>query len=379
MTAAYDRSANKIVLSAGQSVTLPALSQAIGDPAVLTEASPGQWLLSADLEVLSGAELELSTRTVRWLKLNSDADGFASLKALGGRMNITGVCITSWDSGLSTVDSEYGTGRSFVLARDGAQMIIDRAELRYLGFGDVESYGLSWRTEGSGGSITNTVISHNYFGLYTYGVDGLVVTDNEVYSSVLYGIDPHTGSKNLRIERNRVHDNGKHGIVLAEDCTDSVIRDNIVYRNSHHGIVLYLRSDRNVVEGNKSFENAAQGININESSDSIVRGNQVYDNIESGIDVGQGARNTVLEGNDVRANKQDGVRLVTESDQSTVSGNVIGDNARYGIYVDTGGTFDLNSNTVLANRVGIMLKGVEASSENDNQLYGNADADVEKK
>ena len=125
--------------------------------------------------------------------------------------------------------------------------------------------------------------SHLYFGLYTFDVGGLTISDNEVRDNVLYGIDPHTGSHNLTIERNIVHDNGKHGIILAEDCTDSVIRDNVVYRNQHHGIVLYLHSDRNLVEGNESFDNAAQGINVNESSNNTVKSNRVYDNTESGI------------------------------------------------------------------------------------------------
>ena len=38
------------------------------------------------------------------------------------------------------------------LARDGATMTVDNAELRFLGSGAVESYGLSWRTEGTTGS-----------------------------------------------------------------------------------------------------------------------------------------------------------------------------------------------------------------------------------
>jgi hypothetical protein len=44
-----------------------------------------------------------------------------------------------------------------------------------------------------------------------------VVRDNEFHDNVLYGIDPHTDSHRLLIERNVVHHNGKHGIILAED------------------------------------------------------------------------------------------------------------------------------------------------------------------
>ena len=205
-------------------------------------------------------------------------------------------------------------------------MTIDKAELLYLGFGDVESYGLSWRTEGSGGHVTNSLIAHLYFGVYSFDVGGLTISDNEVRDNVLYGIDPHTGSHNLTIERNVVHDNGKHGIILAEDCVDSVIRDNVVYRNQHHGIVLYLHSDRNLIEGNETFNNAAQGININEASNNTIKSNRVYDNTESGIGIGQTAKDNVVQDNDVRGNQQDGLRLVSEASQTDVRGNVIGEN-----------------------------------------------------
>ena len=52
------------------------------------------------------------------------------------------------------------------------------------------------------------------------------------------------------IERNVAHDNGKHGIILAEECSDGVVRDNVAYNNLHHGIVIYQRSNNTVVEGN---------------------------------------------------------------------------------------------------------------------------------
>jgi parallel beta-helix repeat protein len=271
LTVSFDQVGDKIVITGGQNVTLPALKAKLSNPEFVKETAPGEWLVNKSIEVGQGASLKIAAPTVRWLKLRSDDGGFASVKALGGGLDINGACVTSWNEGKGTVDEDYLNGRSFLLARDGAQMTIDKSELHFLGFGDVESYGLSWRTEGSGGHLTNSIVSHLYFGLYTFDVGGLTISDNEVRDNVLYGIDPHTGSHNLTIERNIVHDNGKHGIILAEDCTDSVIRDNVVYRNEHHGIVLYLHSDRNLVEGNESFNNAAQGINVNESSNNTLK------------------------------------------------------------------------------------------------------------
>jgi parallel beta-helix repeat protein len=368
--------AGVITVSAGQGVTLKALSRAVGKPDALRETAPGEWLLGADLVVAKGATMRIAAPEARWLKLRSEPGRFVTVKVLGGGLDIRGTCVTSWDTGAQRADTEHTDGRGYLLARDGAQLTIDHAELHYLGYGAVESYGLSWRTQGTTGSITNSLVSQLYYGLYSNAIDGLVVRDNEFYANVLYGIDPHTGSRNLRIERNVVHDNGKHGIILAEDCVDSVISDNVVYRNAHHGIVLYQRSDRNTVERNESFLNAAQGINVNESSENTVRGNRIYQNGESGVGIGQTAQRNVVESNEIRLNKQDGVRLVSEAAQNAVRGNVIGGNARYGVYVDGDGGFDMTANRIFGSQVGVLLKGTDQQPGGDNQLRENRDADL---
>jgi parallel beta-helix repeat protein len=375
VAARFDRAGNTVVLTGGQGVTLAALSGVVNDPAALRELAPGEWLLGADLVISPGASLRITAPAVRWLKLASGPGGYVSVRALGGAVEVEGACVTSWDSALGRVDTDYLDGRGFLLARDGGRMSIAGAEIRYLGHGEVESYGLSWRVNATGG-VTDSVVSHNYFGLYTAGVDGWVAADNEVHDSVLYGIDPHTGSKNLRIERNVVHDNGKHGIILAEDCTDSVIRENVVYRNQHHGIVLYLRSDRNLIEGNASFGNLTQGININESADNVIRANRVYENDESGIGVGKNSTETLVEGNQIRRNREDGVRLFSAAAETEVRANVIGENLRYGVYVDSGGAVQLTGNTIFGSRTGILVKGQPPIPEGDNELYDNTEADI---
>jgi parallel beta-helix repeat protein len=376
VAARFDPATHTVLVTGGHGVTLPALAQALGNPDVLREEAPGEWLLSADLAVPPGTSVQIAAPAVRWLKLLSTAGRFASVRAFGGTVDVAGSCITSWDPATGTADTDSANGRSFILARDGAQLTIDNAEIRYLGHGEVESYGLSWRTEGTSGKITNSVVSHNYFGLYSYEVGGLVVTDNEFHDNQLYGIDPHTGSHNMTIERNVVHDNGKHGIILAEDCVDSVIRDNIVYRNDHHGIVLYLRSDRNTIENNDSFANAAQGININESHDNVIRGNRVYDNDESGIGITQTSSNNLVENNQSRGNQQDGIRVVSEAAQTTLRANTLGENSRYGVYVDVDGEVDIAGNTIFANRSGIMLKGSAAAPDGTNEIFDNHEAEI---
>jgi parallel beta-helix repeat protein len=374
--AVFDRGANTIRITLGNGITLERLSKAIGNPAALKELAPGEWLAGANIEINKGASVTLSPPDVTWLKLRSVGPIFANVKVFGGALAVNGACISSWDDTKQQADTNPADGRGFLLARDGGQMTVDKSQLAYLGFGDRESYGLSWRTEGSGGHVADSDISHLYFGVYSFGVGGLSITNNNVHDNVLYGIDPHTGSHNLKIQNNVVHDNGKHGIILAEDCVDSDISGNLVYRNNHHGIVLYQHSDRNTIINNETFLNASQGININESGNNVIQGNKIYDNGESGIGIAQTGQDNALRQNDVRGNKQDGVRIVSEATTTELRDNVIGQNDRYGIYVDTDGPFTLAGNTIFANRTGVLLKGPSTPSQSGNSIFGNHEFDI---
>ena len=374
--AVFDRAAQKIVLSRG-AVSLPALSRLVNDPTALTETAPGEWLLGVDLEIDPGASLVVSTPAVRRLDLSSAPGRFVAVRVQGGKLAVTGSCVTSWDPAQKRADADYADGRSFILARDGATMTVDHAEVRYLGYADVEAYGLAWRTAGTTGRVTDSIISNLYFGVYTVEIGGMVVSGNEVYSNIVYGIDPHTASHDMTITHNVVHDNGKHGIILAQDCADNVVSDNVVYANQEHGIVLFLRSDHNVVQRNESFDNGSQGINVNESGTDTISDNRVYGNGESGIDIGEQAQGNVVERNDVRANQQDGVRLVTRSTDTTVRDNIIGQNVRYGVYADVEGPFTLTGNTIYSSRFGIAVSGgAPAPAETSNTMFGNTDGNI---
>lgn len=370
--ATFDPALQKIVLSAGSSVSLPALSRIVNNPAALAETAPGEWLLGADLEIGPGASLDITAPAVRRLDLSSAPGRFVAIRVAGGKMAVTGTCITSWDPAQHHADTDYTDGRSFILARDKATMTIDHAEVRYLGYTDVEAYGLSWRVAGTTGGVTDSILSNMYYAVYAYEIGGLVVSGNDVYDSAVYGIDPHTGSHNMTITNNVVYGSGKHGIILAEDCVDSVIKDNIVYDNRQHGIVLYLRSDRNVVEGNESFDNGAQGIDVNEAGANTIRDNRVYANGASGIDIGDESQGNIVDGNNLRSNLQDGIRLVTRSTDTIVRGNIIGQNARYGVYADVATPFTLTGNTIFASRFGVVLAGgAEAPAESLNTIFQN--------
>ena len=202
VAATFDRGTNTITVTSGTGVTMDRLSKAINNPAALRELAPGEWLAGATIEIAKGASMTMAAPDVRWLKLRSVEPAFSTIKVFGGTLAVTGSCITSWDDTKQQVDGNILDGRSYLLARDGGQMTIDKAQLAYLGFSDTESYGVSWRTEGTGGHLKDSDVSHLYFGVYTFGVGGLEISGNDVHDSTLYGIDPHTGSHNLKIENN---------------------------------------------------------------------------------------------------------------------------------------------------------------------------------
>jgi parallel beta-helix repeat protein len=374
----YDGDSRTIVMRQGAPTTLAVVARALGRPDLLQEIAPGEWLLSANLEVRNDAALRIAGPEVRWLKLRSDDEGFVAVKAVGGRLELADTCISSWDQRRERYDQDLADGRSFVLAREGARMDIHRSELRYLGYDAHESFGVAWRMSGTRGEIVDSTLAYNYFGMYSYEASDLVMRGNEVHHNVLYGLDPHTRSKRLVIEGNVVHHNGKHGIILADECSDSVVRGNVVYNNLHHGIVLYRHSDANLVEDNTLYGNAAHGININESSTNVVRNNVVYENLEAGIGIGQQARGNQVVGNLVHANRKDGVVLYSAAADTELQGNIVSDNQRYGIYLKSAGGERIAGNQVSGNQVGVFLNVEPAPdiSRRTNRIAGNREADV---
>lgn len=374
----YDAETNTIWLRKTAPTTLAAVSKALDQPQLLRELVSGEWLLSANLSIGSDATLRVASPEVRWLKLHSDKEKFVSIKVLGGRLDILDVCVSSWDTQGDTYDMHYEDGRSFVLARDGGHMEIHRSELRNLGYDANESYGLAWRMKGTSGQIIDSRIIGNYYGLYTHRVSGLVIRGNEVASSIKYGIDPHTSSNRLLIEHNLSHHNGKHGIILAEKCSDSIIRNNVVYSNALHGIVLYEGSDDNVVENNVVYSNQGQGINVNNAHKNTLHNNTVYGNGQSGIGVGQDAKGNLILGNTTRDNNEDGIYIYNDAEENELRDNVVTNNKRYGIYIKSRNNTIVRGNEVSGSEVGVFLnvdRPPEVSQE-ENHIYNNRQSDI---
>jgi hypothetical protein len=66
------------------------------------------------------------------------------------------------------------------------------------------------------------------------------------------------------------------------------------------------------------------------------------------------------------------VRVVSESSGTKVSGNTIGENGRYGVYVDIDGDdLDISENLIFGNHSGILLKGSAVVPDGSNSIFEN--------
>jgi parallel beta-helix repeat protein len=344
----YDKVSNTIfVFGKGPTyTTIPKIYEKIGgNNSLIEKIGEKEWLLKANLEIGDNVVLVVDGEDTAWLKLKSDRKGFVWLRSLDGGMFIQNAKVTSWDAAAKFPDMNYADGRSFVLARDSGRMDIINSEMSYLGsigapkrggpFGG--SYGVSWKVANGtlnsnllAGSIVNSKLHHNYFGMYSFGATGLVIRDNLFYENVQYGIDPHDDSNGMEISFNVSRNNGNHGIIISRRCVNNLIKGNLSYNNALHGIMLDRQSNRNLVEENTVYGNKADGVALSDSHSNIILGNEIRDNAKSGVRL-SASTNYYLSGNEIFSNAN-GVYLYNGSVRNYIDRNSIKQN-QAGVYL----------------------------------------------
>lgn len=335
----YASSSNRLYVENGGVATLSAIKAALPS-APLDEVGGGVWFLRANLVVTDGSELDLHGTAIGGdvdeLRLKSDSGGFVFLSAEYGQVDIASTRIRSWNASVSGPDTDYSDGRAYLRVRsyldsDGvtareSRMDIRRSELSYLGYNGAEAYGVVWKVIGSPGSnfslydkvnvygdITNSHLHHNYYGMYSFGLEGGQWTGNEVDHNVGYGFDPHDDSDDLTIENNDVHDNGFHGIIASKRCDHVVIRNNKSHNNKEAGIMLHRSSNDGVIEGNQSYDNADAGIALFAVWRTTVRNNTLTGN-KYGIRLSMGSADSVVDANEMGASSKYGIYFYRGSD-----------------------------------------------------------------
>lgn len=314
-----------------------------------TNVADKVWLVGSNIWLQNGATLRLHGSSmggdVNELRLKSNNSSVANstvfLRAYWGTIDINATKVKSWDEAAQDVDKEYASyKRSFIqvksfLDSDGvtareSRMDITASDIGYLGFNGAESYGLSWKVLGSSsglfdkvgvlGTVTTSRIHHNYYGVYTWGADGMAWRTNEFDNNVLYGLDPHDNSDDLIIEDNIAHHNGTHGIICSRFCDHLTIRGNKAYNNGGNGLMLHRLTNESIVEDNELYDNVDSGLAIFDSHSNTIRHNNIHDNAK-GMRFSVGSSNNLIENNQLLDNREYGLYFFKGTDIPTEPGD----------------------------------------------------------
>ncbi len=403
----------------GATITLSDIVANLGasDATLLQKGTDGVWLLTANLFLEIGVTLNLRADDgIKELRLKSvagsgqlqaaasqvaaiDHSSFVYIRTYNGEINIEKIKIFSWDDQVNDYDRDPDNGRAYLLAKYDAVMNIRDAEIGYLGSSDGESYGLTWRDVNDSsepdllrsrvtGEVVNSLIHHNYYGIYTFQASDMLFRNNKFYENVRYGFDPHDFSHDFLVEGNAAYNNGAHGFILSRGCNNFTLRNNQSYQNFDpsesslaHGFMLdpgspnssdpQAPSYANLFENNEAYGNEGYGLRIFGSNNNEIRENYFHDN-EMGVSIEDGSAENLVVQNRLNGNSRYGIFLQETADQNTVRANDVMTNSDNGIYIRSSENL-VERNTVGQNgKAGIALlikSGSPAPSAN--QLISN--------
>ena len=255
------------------------------DPDVIENLGNGEYLLSANLEVADGITFEMT----------SNQDGLQYLKIAGengiiiyGTILINGVKITSWDVSDEEVIQQNINGtipRGYIqfAASEGSQII--NSEFGYLG--DVEPGRRGFDLFGGGGPSHDMLIRSSKFhdmwmAFYSNGAYNITVHGNEYYNNIKYSLDPHTGTHDMNITTNWIHDN-PIGPICSDRCYNILIEGNLI-QDTDNAAIFFSRNMYDSIARDNHVINAETGILLSESPN-----NQIYANTIEGA-TGEGIR-----------------------------------------------------------------------------------------
>ena len=320
----------------GRDTSLQAITDALAsspDPTLITETSPGVYLIQAALTQAPGTRLALTAPRTREIRLAGRPDVY--LTGVGAEALLNGVRVTSWDTTRQQPAADPATMRPFIAYTQGSALRLINTEISHLGSDRTQAYGISW-VNGSTGEFTSSKSHDNYFGLYTNNARDIVVRDSIFHHNVLYGIDPHTNTTGLTVVGNESYANGLHGIIFSEGVRGGIVRGNHSHDNGGHGIMIDELSVGNIIENNVIERNADDGIVITRSDHTVIRDNSVRGH-RVGIRLNEASTDTRITDNRVVGNGR-GVQIYDRASVVTLYHNLVAGS--------TGAAFDIDADGV---------------------------------
>jgi mannuronan 5-epimerase len=295
----YDSNTNTITVVCDSS--LSSIYDVINDSSVLEKDPNGIWIVNAIIKVMPLATITINPIDTSWLKItnkNGDEPNFISIY---GNAKIDGVKITSWDPMSNQVIRENANGsipRAHIIVEKGAGRVnVSNSEIAFLGYASNPSNGFLFRYGGDGSNIVNNTFHDMYDGFYSDGAKFITIKDNKYYNNLRYGIDPHTGSHDLRIIGNTAYNNTSIGIICSEDCYNILFDSNIAHNNGNAGLMFSLNTNNSTARKNYVY-NEKVGISIYGSSNDKVY-NNIFKSSHTAIFIAENASNNHIYNNTI--------------------------------------------------------------------------------
>jgi len=315
------------------------------DQNILENLGNQNYLLKANLRIADGATLSMNSNNVGWLRL---ADGNGII--VNGRIMIDGVKITSWDTSTNAVITQNINGtiiRGFIqfAASEGGE--IRNSEFAYLGYTEPGKRGFDLFGEGPSHDIeiVGSKFHDMWMAFYSKEAYNIKVDGNEYYNNIKYALDPHTGTHDMNVTNNQLHDN-TIGLICSDDCYNILVEGNTVHDNSNAGI-FFSRNMTDSIARNNHVYATSTGILISESSN-----NKIYNNtIEAGTDEAVLIFNPLVPDDGVTTKNQVYQNIISNSDdgiRSTLTHDNILENNTF---------HNITSNEYLSENSSMIIRG----------------------
>jgi mannuronan 5-epimerase len=281
----YDAAENTIVINCNASFL--DVVQTINDPEILENLGNGEYLLNANLEVADDVTFEMTSSS------SNEDGGLQYLKITGtngiivhGRIEISGIIITSWDTETDSPVFQTETGsvpRAFINLRESEGGFVHDSEIAYLGYQEFGRRGFDLFGDGPSHDleIRGSEFHNMWFAFFSNGAYNVVVDGNEYHHNIKYALDPHTGTHDMSITNNWLHHN-PIGVICSLNCYNILVEGNVIHHNSDYGI-FFSRNMHDSIARNNQIYNATIGIMISESPNNEIYNNTIEEVTSQGI------------------------------------------------------------------------------------------------
>jgi len=112
---------------------------------------------------------------------------------------------------------------------------------------------------GIGSIVKGNNIHHLLKGFYSKGMGAMIVENNTFHDNFLYGIDPHTGTQDMIIRKNKVYRNNASAIICSKHCYNILFEANEVYNNGgfQRGIAFSINTTHSTARNNYVHDQGA--------------------------------------------------------------------------------------------------------------------------